>query len=301
MLLNVLASTLDSATPLLFAAMGGIIAQQAGMLNIGIEGMMLAGAFGGVLVSYLTGSVPLALLGAMGTAMLVGLIFDFFVVTLRANLIVVGLAINILAVGATGYILPVAFNVQGAFAPPGLRGLGAVPMGWLAGVPVLGRLLEGHTVLVYLSWISVFVTALVLRHTVWGIRVRAVGEDPEAARASGIPVKSIQYGAILMCAAIAGLAGAQLSLGELTLFNKAMTGGRGFIALAAFFFGGFRPSGTAVACFVFGFFEALQYRVQQIGIPPQLIETLPYISVVLALASMQIVRAWRRRRATNAQ
>ncbi len=297
MLLNVLTSTLDSTTPLLLAAMGGIIAQQAGMLNIGIEGMMLAGAFGGVLVSFLTGSVLLALVGAIVAAMLLGLVFDFFVVTLRANLIVVGLAINILAVGATGYILPVAFNVQGAFAPPGLHGLGPVPTGWLAGVPVIGRLLQGHTILVYLSWISVFVTAFVLRRAVWGIRVRAVGEDPEAARASGIPVRRIQYGAILVCAAIAGIAGAQLSLGELTLFNKAMTGGRGFIALAAFYFGGFRPGPTAIACFVFGFFEALQYRVQQVGIPPQLIETLPYLSVVLALASMQIARAWRKRAA----
>lgn len=300
MLLNVLTSTLDSTAPLLFAAMGGIIAQQAGMLNIGIEGMMLFGAFGGVLVSYLSGSVTLALLGAMVAAMLVGLVFDLFVVTLRANLIVVGLAINILAVGAAGYILPVAFNVQGAFAPPGLHGLGTVPMGWMAGVPVLGRLLQGHTILVYLSWVSVLATAFVLRRTVWGIRARAVGEDLEAARASGVPVRQMQYAAILACAAIAGLAGAQLSLGELTLFNKAMTGGRGFIALAAFFFGGFRPGPTAAACFVFGFFEALQYRVQQIGIPPQLIETLPYLSVVVALASVQVARAWRRRAASRA-
>lgn len=300
MLLNVLASTLDSTTPLLFAAMGGIIAQQAGMLNIGIEGMMLAGAFGAVIVSYLTGNVFVALIGAVVAAMIVGLIFDLFVVTLRANLIVVGLAINILAVGGAGYILPVAFHVQGAFAPPGLHGLGPVPIGPVASIPVLGPLLAGHTVLVYVSWLSILATAFVLRRSVWGIRVRAVGEDAEAARASGIPVKRIQYAAILVCAGIAGLAGAQLSLGELTLFNKAMTGGRGFIALAAFYFGGFQAGPTAIACFLFGFFEALQYRVQQIGIPPQLIETLPYVSVVVALAAVQIVRRWRRARSHGA-
>jgi simple sugar transport system permease protein len=294
-LVNVLASTLSSAAPLLLAAMGGIVAYHVGKLNIGLEGMMLLGAFGAVLVAHLTGNAGFALVGAMAAGALLGLVFGFFSIQLNANIIIVGLGIIMLASGLAGYILPVAFGVWGAFRPPELPILSGVRLPLIHDLPLLGRIFSGHTILVYLSYLGIWVTALMLYRSVWGVRVRATGEDEEAARASGIATGRIQYQAVLLCGSLAGLAGAQLAIGELALFHKEMIGGRGFIALAAFYFGAFRPGRTGIACVLFGLFEALQYRLQHVGIPPQLIQMVPYVSVVLALIAIQLQRAVRSR------
>lgn len=285
---SILVSTLNSTTPLLFAALGGLLAARAGVINIGIEGMMLAGAFAAVVVSFLSGNVWLALLGAMAASCLLALVFSWFSISLRANLIVVGLAINIGAVGLAGYILPIAFGVQGTFRPPQLHTLEKYTLAATKDIPVLGALFTNHTLLVYLSWLCVPLVAWLLHRTVWGTHLRATGEEIEAAHSAGLRVGAIQYSAVLVSAMLAALAGAQLSIGELSLFSKEMTAGRGFIALAAFYFGANRPWPTALACFLFGFFEAIQFRLQPLGVPPQIIQMIPYLSVVLALTLVQI-------------
>jgi len=291
-----LKNALDATAPILFAAMGGIFAHQAGLLNIGIEGMMLGGAFAGVIAAYYTGDIVLAVLaaGAAGAAM--AAIFCLFVLGLRANVVVVGLAINTLAVGLTGYLLPTVFGVHGAFAPPGLRGLAPVRLWGIEAIPWLGPILSGHTILVYLAWVVVAATAFLLYRTVWGLRLRAVGQDLEAALAAGVHPVRLQVAALLISGFLGGLAGAQLSLGELTLFNKAMTGGRGFIALAAFYFGASRPWPTAGASLLFGLFQSLQFRLQPLGWPPQLLEMLPYVTVVATLVLVRVAEARRRAR-----
>jgi general nucleoside transport system permease protein len=295
--LNVLASTVGSAAPLLLAAMGGIVAHQVGKLNIGIEGMMLLGAFGAVVTAHLSGSAGVGLVGAMAAGALLGLVFGLFTIHFKANIIIVGLGSIMLASGVAGYALPVAFGVWGAFRPPDLPVLSAIRLPLIHDVPLLGRVLSGHSILVYLSYLSIWATAVLLYRTVWGVRARATGEDEEAARSAGVPTIRIQYQALVVCGALAALAGAQLAIGELALFHKEMIGGRGFIALAAFYFGAFRPGRTGVACVLFGVFEALQFRLQHLGIPPQLIQMVPYLSVVLALIGIQVQRVWGARRA----
>jgi len=291
-----LKSALDATAPILLAAMGGIFAHRAGLLNIGIEGMMLGGAFAGVITAYLTGNVFLAVLAAGLTGALMALIFCVFVLGLRANVVVVGLAINTLAMGLAGYLLPTVFGVLGAFAPPGLRGLAPVRLWGIEAIPWLGPILSGHTILVYLAWVVVALTSFLLYRTVWGLRLRAVGQDLEAAQAAGVHPVRLQVSALLISGFLGGLAGAQLSLGELTLFNKAMTGGRGFIALAAFYFGGSRPWPTAAASLLFGLFQSLQFRLQPLGWPPQFLEMLPYITVVATLVLVRIAEVRRRAR-----
>jgi simple sugar transport system permease protein len=291
---SVLVSTLNCATPLLFAALGGLVAQRAGVLNIGIEGMMLIGAFAALVVSHITGNVGVALFGGIVASSLLALVFCLFTITLRANPIVVGLALNIGATGLVGYILPLAFSVQGTFRPSGLQVLERFTLTPLSEIPLFGALFTNHTFLVYLSWLCVPLVAFLLHRTVWGIRLRAVGEGVEAAHSAGIHTAALQYSAVLFSAVFASLAGAQLSIGELSLFSKEMTAGRGFIALAAFYFGSCQPWPTAWACLLFGFFEAIQYRLQLFGIPPQIVQMIPYLSVVVTLTLVQ-VRKYRSR------
>jgi simple sugar transport system permease protein len=289
LILTLLSKTLEMSAPILLAAMAGAICRQAGIVNIGLEGMMLAGAFGGVLFSYLAHSAAVGILGAILCALVLGVIFALFVLSLRGNEIVSGLGLNLLAVGLAGYILPVLFNVQGAFSPLGLQGLPHWKIPIIEDIPVLGTLLSGYDPVVYISWLSVPLTWFFLYRTKPGTHLRAAGEAEEAAMSAGINARGLKWLAVLLGAILCALAGAQLSLSQVTLFNKQMTAGRGFIALAAFYFGEARPVPTAIAALVFGFFEALQFRLQaERGISPQLIQMLPYLAVVIALVAVAV-------------
>jgi len=284
-------ATLRLTTPIILAAMGGVLSQQVGLVNIALEGMMLAGAFVAVLGSFYTAQPWLGVLAAAAAGMLLDLIFGFFVLRLRANLIVAGLAVNILALGGTGYLLQVFYGTRGAFAPQGLQGLGTVRIRGLAEVPVLGAVLSGHSPLVYVTWAIVILTHLFLAHTVAGLRVRAAGERPESAASLGVPVARLQYAMLLVAGGLCGLAGAQMSLGNLQLFAYNMSNGRGFMALAAVFFGQARPWPTALGSVVFGLFDALQIRLQTtVGVPPQITQMLPFMAIVAVLTWV----SWRR-------
>ena len=281
---NVLFSTLRVSTPLILAAMAGALSKQVNLLNIALEGLMLIGAFSAVIFASVFGNVWYGLLMAVLSSLVLSIIFAIFVIDLRVNLIVAGLAINILTLGLTAYLLVVLFDARGAFIPNNVVGLPKLIIPGLDALPFLGKVLSGHGVLVYFSWLAVLLTHLLLYHTPYGLHLRAVGEHKEAAKTAGIAVKRIEYLSILLGGVLAGLAGAQLSVGDLSLFNENMTNGRGFIALAAVFFGNANPGMTAVGCLLFGMFEALQFRVQiMTGMPPQLLQMLPYLIVVTIL------------------
>jgi general nucleoside transport system permease protein len=293
--INVLHSTLRVSAPLILAAMAGVLSKQVNLLNIALEGLMLFGAFAGVVFAAQFGSTWLGLMMAMLVALAVSAIFAMFVIDLRVNLIVAGLAINILALGLTAYLLIVVFDTRGAFLPENVTPLPYWDIPVIKDIPVLGDILSGHGVLVYISWLVVLLTSLLLYKTPFGVHLRAVGEHKEAAQTAGIAVRRVEYLSLLVGGVLAGLAGAQLSIGDLTLFTDSMTNGRGFIALAAVFFGSGVPWLTAIGCLLFGMFEALQFRAQVLtGLPPQLLQMMPYLIVVVSLVVISVRKKQRR-------
>lgn len=296
---NLIHATLRMSTPIIYAAMGGLVAQQAGVINIGIEGILLAGAFVSLITAWLTGSLWLAAAAAMLGGAALSALFALLAVRWRANPVVVGLGLNSLVLGGTSYSMQVYFRARGTLAPPGVHGLPTWDGGPLARIPGLGPVVGGHTPLVYLAAAVVGVTWFLLYRTRFGLRLRAAGEDPEAAGAAGVPVASVQALALVFCGVVTAAGGVQLSLGDLTRFTEGMSNGRGFMALAAYFFGRNRPGMTLVAALVFGLFQAVQVRLQSTGYPPQLVQSLPYLIVVLALSLISYGRLvnqgrWRR-------
>jgi ABC-type uncharacterized transport system permease subunit len=284
------------ATPLVLAAMGGLVNMRGGIVNIGLEGLMVVGAFVAVLVSWKTGSAWVALLAAAAAGGLAALPFTLVVTRLGANEIVAGLGFNILVVGLIGYLLPVVFDTQGVLNPPQLAELPTVRIPGVESIPFVGRMLSGKTPLTYLAIASVPLVAWFLNRTTWGIRLRAAGEHPEAARAAGIRALAWRDVSTVTAGVFSGLAGAQLSIGIVTLFGKDMVAGRGFIALAAFYFGAARPWPTAAAALLFGVVDALQVRLPGGVFPSQVIAMLPYLAVVVALTVVAVLRG---RRATR--
>ena len=287
---NLLHTTLQMAAPLIFAAMGGIITERANLINIGLEGMMLGGAFTGAITSFAVGNSFVGVLGGMLGGVILAALFAVVVLELKANIVIVGLGLSTLATGLTAYLLPTVFGVRGSFAPEGMQSLPKVTIPIIKDIPLLGQILSGFNPLVYLSWALIPATSILLYKTVFGRHIRAVGEFEEAARSVGINVKFVQYSAILIDGALCGLAGTHLSLGVLAQFTENMTAGRGWMALAAYFFGAVQPALTALASFLFGLFDALQIRLQSFGVPPQLIQIIPYLAVVLSLTFVDIQR-----------
>lgn len=293
---NLLAATLRISTPLILVGMAGLLSYQVGLINIALEGMMLAGAFVAVVIGYEAGSTWLGVLAAAGFGAVFGAFFALAVITLRANLIVAGLAFNFLATGATAYLMDILYNQSGTLAPPGLTKLPRVTLPLIHAIPVVGKIVSGHSPLVYVAWLAIPATSLLLYHTVLGGRIRAVGEHAEAARTAGISVVRTQYLALMLGGMLCGLAGAHLSVGDLPLFREKMTNDRGFIALAAVYFAAARPRLTALACLLFGFFEALQFRLQlrKTAVPNEFLQVLPYLMVVVALVLISIRKEWRK-------
>jgi simple sugar transport system permease protein len=273
------------ATPLLLAALGELIIERAGVINIGTEGMMLCGAFAGFAVAVATGSPYLGALGAALFAAAVGALFAYFVVHRRADQIVVGTAINLLALGATGLAARALY--QGIVPTgPTVKTL-RIPL--LADLPVIGPALFDQTAYVYLGIAIASLLAFGLARTRPGLRLRAVGESARAADAEGVPVARTRWSAILAGSMLAGLGGSVLSLSQSNAFTEGMTAGRGFIALTIVIFGRWRPQGVVAAALFFGLASALQHRLQARGtdMPYQLTLMLPYVLtlVVLAFAS----------------
>jgi simple sugar transport system permease protein len=275
----VLASTVRQATPLVLGAMCGLLGERAGVINIGIEGQMLMSAFTGFLVNAFTGNLLLAISVGVLTGALLGLLLAFMSVTLKIDQIIGGTVINIIAIGLTGFFYTAGLTTQGKLQP--------ISLGPLAEIPLIGPILFRNPPITYATIVLVFVVHYVLFHTRWGLRTRAVGEHPRAADTLGINVYLMRYANVIWGGAIAGLAGAFLTLEAVGSFERLMTNGRGFIALAVMIFGKWTPLGSWGAALLFGLATAVQTQLQfggEIDIPHQFIGMLPYLLTIFVLA-----------------
>ncbi len=295
---SVLAATLRVATTLVFAAMAGMFSERSGTIDIGLEGKMLAASFAAACVAVVTGSAWLALLGAVIVGILMALLHGLACITYRGNHVVSGVAINIMAAGLTVVLGNAWFGRGGQTpdVPPGARFTPIVFPGSeaLYPVPILGPLyrfvLGGHNLLVYVAFLAVPVAWWVLYHTRFGLRLRAVGEDPKVVDTAGISVTWLRYRAVMIAGTLCGLAGTYLAIAQNAAFNPHMTAGQGFIALAAMVFGKWRPWPAMFACLLFGLLDAIAIRLQGVilpgigQVPVQAIQALPYVLTVVLLA-----------------
>ncbi|MEO1700437.1 MAG: ABC transporter permease [Pseudomonadota bacterium] len=294
----ILDSTVRLAVPLMFACLAGLYSERAGVFDIGLEGKMLAGAFAGGAAAAVMGSAWLGLAAAVTVSVALALVHGFASITHRGNQIVSGVAINFIAAGAT-IILGQAWFRQGGRTPALTGDERFLPIIFpfaetIRDVPILGpiysELLSGHSILVYLAFLTVPFTWWVLFRTRFGLRLRAVGENPGAVDTAGISVTWMRYRAVICCGVLCGFAGAYLSVAQNAGFVKDMTAGKGFIALAALIFAKWKPVNAMMACLLFGFLDAVAIRFAGIKIPglfevpPQFMQALPYILTVILLA-----------------
>jgi simple sugar transport system permease protein len=279
------AATLAYATPLTYAAIGGMVSERSGVVNIGLEGMMLMGAFFAVWGSDATGSWVLGILIGMAAGGALALVHAFFAIHLRADQIVTGTAINFLALGITGYGYVQKYGEQGT--PANLRVIPNVHLGFLDGVYFLGPAFGKLNLMIWLSFAVLVLSYLVMFRTPLGLRIRSVGEHPKAADTVGISVYGIRYAAVTLSGVIAALGGAYLAIGYTHSFTENMTAGRGFIGLAALIFGNWRPFGAFAAALLFGFAGALAPFLQVYGYSAGvLVQALPYVLTLIAVAGV---------------
>jgi len=277
------------ATPLALAVVGGVYAERSGVFNIGIEGMMLSGAFVAVAVSFYLGSADPAVASLMAAlaAMLAGgamaFIHAYLSITRRADQIISGAGINILALGLTNTLYRAVWGTEGRER---VAGFTTVRIPLLADIPIIGPILFDQSIIVYVAYVLPFVAAFVLYRTTWGLRVRAAGDFPLAVDTAGLSVVRTRYAAVIFSGAMAGLGGAALALGAVRYFTPGMTAGRGFIVLGAIVFGRWNPILACIACLLFGAADAFQLRAQalELGVPYQFFVMLPYVLAVLAIA-----------------
>jgi general nucleoside transport system permease protein len=279
-------STLQFAALLLLPALGGVISERSGVVNIAMEGMMLTGAYAGVMSALATHSVIGGVIGAMIAGGLMALVHAIVSINFKADQIVSGIAINIAALGLTNYLLFIQTGGQGVPTLSNTLRLPTLSWGPLANIPFIGQVLFQQNVIFYVAVLALFGIQFLLFRTNIGLRIRAVGEHPQAADTAGINVRLIRYMSVISSGLLAGLAGAFLSMGIAGIFNSNMTAGTGFIALAAMVFGKYTPWGTAGACIIFGLGEALSVRLQDSGVSPNLLSTLPYLLTLVALVGL---------------
>lgn len=279
------ASMLRFATPLIFAAMGGMFSERSGVTNIGLEGMMLIGAFFGILGADKFGQWWLGLLVAIVAGGLMALLHAVLSIHLRADQIIGGTAINFLALGLTGYLFIDIFGQEGT--PTDISTIPEINLGFLDGVPFFGAVFGQLNLMIWIALALIPLSWIVLFKTPLGLRIRAVGEHPKAADTVGISVYKIRYGAVILSGMLAACGGAYLSIGFVDSFNENMTAGRGFIALAAVIFGNWRPFGAAAACLLFGFSSALAQRLPEYSDSAAvLFQALPYVLTLIAVAGV---------------
>jgi simple sugar transport system permease protein len=277
-----LAATIRFATPLVFAALGGMFSERSGVVNIGLEGLMLMGAFAGVVGTFLSGSVWVGLLFAGGAGLLFALIHAVMCVTFEADQIISGTAINLLALGGTAFLMVIVFGQGGT--SPSVDKFDPIAIPLLSGIPIIGSALFDQSLLVYLMYAMVPIAFFVLFKTPFGLRLRATGEVPEAVDTAGVSVARMRYYGVALSGILAALGGAYLSMSLLSSFTEGMTAGRGFIALAALIFGRWHPVGAFGASLLFGFGLALTIRVPPEAIPNEFIQMIPYVLTIVVLA-----------------
>ena len=283
------AAMLRYATPLVYASLGGLFSERSGVVNIGLEGMMLMGAFFSIWGTDVTGTWTLGLLIGVGAGALMGLLHAFFSITLRADQIVGGTAVNFIALGLTSYLFVKLYGTQGT--PRNLSNVPDIRLGFLRHIPVVGGFVDdvfGHlNLMIWMVIALVFVVWIVVFKTAVGLRIRSVGEHPRAADTVGINVFAIRYVSVTISGVLAAAGGAFISLALVASFTPNMIAGRGFIALAALIFGNWRPFGLAVACLLFGFSSALSVSLQEYSTSVSYLFTaLPYVLTLVAVAGV---------------
>ena len=283
-----LVATVTIAAPILLATTGEYVSQRAGVMNIGLEGMMLGGAFGGYVTMVLTGNMALGFLAGILAGMLFGALMSFLAIEAKADQIVAGIALNLLGFGITAFLNEDLFAVPASFDP-----LPRITIPVLSDIPAIGQALFNQDVFVYAVCLLVIGVAFAMNRTTWGIGMKAVGENPVAADAAGVSVRGMRWAGVLFAAACAGAAGAYVSIGDVGVFREDMVGGRGYLALAAVLFGGWRLGGLLVAVGIFASADALQLRLQSIGTVP--VEV--WIVALLAIAAFLVMGRVRSRTA----
>jgi simple sugar transport system permease protein len=294
---SILVAMVRSAPVLLFAALGGLFAERSGIVDLGLEGKILGSAFAAAAVAYATQNAWLGVLAGVAVSCGLALLHGYVCIGQRGNQLVSGMAINIAVSGLT-FVLAQFYFQQGGRSPsldlgrftalqiPGTEALAGVPLlGWL-----LRQLIGGHTVLVYLAFLAVPLVHWLVNHTRFGLRLRAVGDNPHAADTAGVPVAGTRYLALLAGGVLCGLSGAYLSIVQTGFFLRDMSAGNGFLALAALVFGSWRAVHTALGCLMFAFFSALQIQLEGVvlplvgKVPGSLIQMIPYVVTVIILA-----------------
>ncbi len=285
-LTGMLQSTVLRATPITLGALGGVLCERAGIVNIAIEGMMLAAAFTGALVASAADDQLVGLAGAVAIGGLLGLVLALLSIRYLVDQIIGGTVINIFALGLTSFLSAKVFSDYQELNSPGVLRVVRIPL--LSDIPVLGPILFVNNVFVYAMLILVPVLTVALFRTRWGLRLRAVGEHPRAADTVGIDVLKVRYRAVVLGGMVAGLAGAFFTLGSVGRFDENMTAGRGFIALAALIFGRWHPVGALAAALVFGFAESLQSKLAILStpIPSEFLLMAPYLVTLLVVAGI---------------
>jgi len=297
-LVLILDSTVRLAVPLILACLAGLFSERAGIVDIGLEGKLLAGAFAAAAASAVTGSAWLGLLAGIGAALLFSAIHGLASINFKGNQTISGVALNFLAAGLTTFLGQSWFH-RGGYTPQlsGDQRFNPITLPFadaVKDVPVIGEiyweLISGHNIITYFAFIAVPITAWVLFRTRFGLRLRAVGENPKAIDTAGISVTRLRYQALIITAVLVGIGGAYLSIAQSAGFNNNMSAGRGYIALAALIFAKWRPGPALLVCLMFGFLDAAQFRIQGqvfpiIGeVPVQAIQALPYVLTVILLA-----------------
>jgi simple sugar transport system permease protein len=282
-----LGASIRLAAPLVLAAAGETVAERAGVINIGLEGMMLSGAFAGYAIGAATGDPWLGMLGALVVGVLVGLLTALVTVVGKADQIVVGVGLNLLALGATTFLFRDLFSDSAPKVGP--IGRWEVPL--LSDLPVVGEAVFHQSPLVYVAFLAVPVMALVVSRTNFGLSVRAAGDSPSALDTAGVRVTGVRVAATCIAGGLAAAGGAFLSVGQLGMFNEDMTSGRGFLALAAVIFGRWRSTTVMIACLLFGMVDALQLRLQSLGVVPRGVWVVVVVGAVIAAVLVRPRRA----------
>lgn len=280
------------ATPILLAALGAVICEKSGVVNLGLEGTMLISALAGVLGSAFGGSLFWGLVAGIGSALIVSIIFAYFHLVLKANAVLCGTAINTIAGGLTVFALQLATGEKGTSSSLQSYSFPNIHIPIIKDIPILGDILSGHNTLTYFAILMVFILSVFLYRMPMGLRIRAVGENPNAAASVGLNVTKIRFLSIMLCGVLVGLGGMYLSMGYLSMFTRDMVAGRGFIALAAAAMGQATPIGALISAGVFSFFDGLSNILQMLRMPSEFIQMLPYAATILGLTiySIQKIR-----------
>ncbi len=279
------AAMLRYATPLVFASIGGMFSERSGVVNIGLEGMMLMGAFFAILVADKADSWPLGLVAGVIAGGVAALLHAYFSIHLRSDQIVTGTAVNFLALGLTGYLYIDIYGTRGT--PTDIPSVPNVQLGFIESIPFFGDIFGDMNLMIWLALATIVLSWVVMFKTPLGLRIRSVGEHPRAADTVGINVYAIRYAAVVVSGMLAAAGGAYLSIGFINSFSENMTAGRGFIALAALIFGNWRPFGAAAACMLFGFSSALAQRLPEYSQSASvLFQALPYVLTLIAVAGV---------------